>query len=74
MSFTSSTSDCASYPFRSGIHAFAGLVPKPTGRVAGLGERRNRTQAGGGRVIYSEVMGGLWRRSGSKTSLREKAS
>ena len=58
MSFTSSSSDCGNYAFRSGIHAFAGLVPKPKGRGPGLGDRRNRTQACGGRVIYSEVMGG----------------
>ena len=46
MSFTSS-SDFASYAFRSGIHPFAGLVPKPY-----------RTPAREGRLNYDHVMGG----------------
>src|SRR6478752_3092977 len=58
MSFISSSSDLGSYAFRSGIHAFAGLPPRPKPRIVGLAERRNRTQASGGRVIYDEVMGG----------------
>ena len=64
MSFTTST-DCASYAFRSGIQPFAGLVPKApvrgptrvTARVTRLGDRR-RTAAGDGRLNYSEAMGG----------------